>query len=65
MIVIKDIEMPKSCAVCKFGCITINDYRKCKLNESCYIIELTEEKRPTDCPLAGQEELEKLKLILD
>ena len=51
MIAIKDMEMPKTCAECQFGCITYNNNRKCKISESCYTVIFTSKERPADCPL--------------
>lgn len=46
-----DMEMPKNCAECQFGCITYNNNRKCKISESCYTVIFTSKERPSDCPL--------------
>jgi hypothetical protein len=46
-----NMEMPKNCAECQFGCITYNNNRKCKISESCYTVIFTSKERPTDCPL--------------
>ena len=52
MVAIKDFEMPKSCADCKFGRITwMNKYRKCKITKNCYSLICTSDERPSDCPL--------------
>lgn len=51
MIAIKDMEMPKNCDECQFGCITYNNNRKCKISENCYTVIFTSKERPTDCPL--------------
>lgn len=51
MVTIKEMEMPKNCDECQFGCITYNNNRKCKISENCYTVIFTSKERPTDCPL--------------
>ncbi len=51
MAVLINMDMPKSCADCRFGNQTYRDNRKCVISNNVYSLLLTEDNTPKDCPL--------------